>query len=270
MDIPNEYKKNLYMGSLALLVVLSLFFAMRFLSEVKSYTSRGSGDANVITLSGHGEVQAVPDIASIYFTVETSSATQGTASEEVNKKTKNIIDFLKTSGVEEKDIKTENYNSYPKYSNPEVCPMYYPIDGGVPPCRGGESKVVGYTVSQSVSVKVRKVDDASKIIDGINKIGVNNMSGPNFTIDDEDALKAEARREAIADARTKAEALAKDLGIKLGRVSNFSENTGGYYPMFSKVGYEMDGSARNQSAPAELPKGENTISSDVTISYEIR
>src|SRR3989344_440765 len=259
MEIPEEHKKNLYRAALSFLVVLTLLFAVKFLSELRAYGRMGSAEVNTITLSGHGEVKAVPDVATVYFTVESSKATQAESSTEVNNKIAKILEFLKTSGVEEKDIKTEGYTSYPKYSYTQIkCPMGSP-EFGTYDCVDRNQVITGYTVSQSITVKVRKVDDASKIIDGINKIGVNNMSGPNFTIDDEDALKAEARREAIADARTKAEALAKDLGIKLGRVSNFSENTGGYYPMFSKVGYEMDGSARNQSAPAELPKGENTI-----------
>ncbi len=221
---------------------------------------------NTISFSGHGEVQAVPDIATIYFTVEASKGTQGEASDEVNTKTKKILDFIKSSGVAERDIKTEGYNSYPKYSNPEVCPMYYG-QGIMPPCRVGESKIIGYTVSQSITVKVRKVDDASKVIDGINKIGVTNMSGPNLTIDNEDTLKAEARQKAIDDAKAKAKELASQLGVHLEKISNFSE--GGNYPI-------MYGKAEAMSAdsvapvPSQIPKGENTISSDVTITYEIR
>ena len=267
MDILNEYKKNLYMASLAFLVVLTLLFAVRFLSELKSYGSRGSGEANVITLSGHGEVQAVPDIASVYFTISKDAKTVKEAQDAVAKIEKSAVDFLKQNGVEEKDIKTENASFYPKY---EYRKLTVPCDEfGCPPSSGKEV-IVGYTASESISVKVRNTDDAGKIIQGLGSLGVSNLNGPNFTIDDEDTLKAEARREAIADAKAKAQALAQDLGIRLGRIANFSENGGGYYPMVSKVGYEMDGAVRNMAAPAELPKGENTISSDVTISYEIR
>src|SRR3989344_6099950 len=266
-----EYIKNLYRASLVFIVILSLFFAVKLLAEFRAYGMMGSSEANTITLSGHGEVEAVPDIASVYFTVESSKGTQSAASSEVNTKTKNILDFLKSSGVEEKDIKTEGYNSYPKYSNPEACPVYYEGETRImPPCPGGEYKIVGYTVSQSINVKIRKVDDASKVIDGINKIGVTNMSGPNFTIDNEDDLKAQARKEAIEDAKEKAKVLSRDLGVRLGRVASFSES-GNYYPYYATANLYKAEDATQSSAPLpELPKGENTISSDVTITYEIR
>ena len=227
----------------------------------------GDEDRNTITVSGHGEVQAVPNIATVYFTVESSKTTQKESSDEVNTKAKQVIDFLKSNGVAEKDIKTENYNSYPKYSNPTPCPVYY--DRVMPPCNQGESKIIGYTVSQSVTVKVRKVDDASKIIDGINKIGVTNMSGPTLSIDDEDGLKAEARKEAINNAKAKAKVLSRDLGVRLGKISSFNENSS-YYPMYSSGAVMMKDSMESAPVPSEIPKGENTISSDVTITYEIR
>ncbi|HEY4494464.1 MAG TPA: SIMPL domain-containing protein [Candidatus Paceibacterota bacterium] len=259
-------QNKLYKAGFVLLIILSAYFGIRALAELKTLNTAGNKEANTITLSGHGEVSAVPDIAGVYFTVESSKATQAASSDEVNTKTKKILDFLKSNGVAEKDIKTEGYNSYPKYSNGEPCPLYYVEGGMMPPCRT-ESKIVGYTVSQSVSVKIRKVDDASKIIDGINKIGVSNMSGPNFTIDDEDALKAEARKKAIAEAKTKAEILADDLGVRLGRVTSFTESGNGIYPMMYAGKATLDSAA---TPVPELPKGENTISSDVTITYEIR
>jgi len=267
MDIPNKYISNLYKALLALFIILSVFFAVKVLAELKSYGTLGNKEKNTITLSGHGEVQAVPDLATIYFTVEGSKDTQAAASDEVNTKTKKVLDLLKSSGVEEKDIKTEGYNSYPKYSNPEPCP--FAPNGIMLPCfSSGESKIIGYTVYQSVSVKIRKADDASKIIDGINKIGVTNMSGPNFTIDDEEAFKREARKEAIEDAKEKARILADDLGVDLGRIASFSES-GNYYPVYGMGEAYKTLDSITSPAPAILPAGENTISADVTITYEI-
>ena len=267
MEIPNQYIKNLYKIVLVFFVILSLFFAVKLLAEWRSYNMMGSNEANTITLSGHGEVSAVPDIATVNFSIESSEVTQASASEKVNTKTKSVLDFMKSSGIADKDIKTDNYSSYPKYSNPEPCPVYYQM-GIMPPCRVGESKIIGYTVSQGITVKIRKVDNVSKVIDGINKIGVTNMSGPNFTIDDEEELQAEARKKAIDDAREKAKVLARDLGVSLGRIANFSES-GNYPIMYAKTAM-MDSVTSETPTPAQIPKGENTISSDVTITYEIR
>jgi uncharacterized protein YggE len=266
MEIPQQYVRNIYKAFFVLLIVLCAFFAVKIMAEVRSYGMIGSSDTHTITLSGHGEVNASPDIASVNLTIESSASPQSAASDSVNTKTAKILEFLKSSGVDDKDIKTDNYSSFPKYSYPEPCPVY--ANGSVPPCRQSESKIVGYTVSQGITVKIRKADDVSKIIDGINKIGVTSMYGPNFTFDDPDKLQADARKEAIKDAREKAENLADDLGVRLGRIVSYSE--GGYGgPMY--YAKDMAVSANAGSAPApSIPKGENTLTSDVSITYEIK
>ena len=104
---------------------------------------------------------------------------------------------------------------------------------------------------------------------GLGTIGVTNLSGPNFAIDDEDALKAEARKLAIDEAKSKAKILAKDLDVSLVKIVDFSES-GNYPMMYSNKLSMMEDGAYSAPASAQLPKGENTISSDVTITYEIR
>ena len=97
------------------------------------------------------------------------------------------------------------------------------------------------------------------------------MSSLNFTIDDEEELKREARREAINDAEKKARELAKDLGVRIIRVVNFSES-GGYPPIarFAVAeSFALDDGARGAPAP-EIPVGESKITSRVSITYEIR
>ena len=76
--------------------------------------------------------------------------------------------------------------------------------------------------------------------------------------------------QAIEDAKEKAKVLSRDLGVRLGRVASFSES-GNYYPYYATANLYKAEDATQSSAPLpELPKGENTISSDVTITYEIR
>lgn len=279
MEIPNQYVKNLYKVSLAFLIVLSLFFAVKLLAEFRSYGMMGSSEANTITLTGHGEVTAVPDIASVYFTISKDAKTVKEAQDAVAVIEKKALDLLKAKGVADKDIKTADASFYPKYEYKRaICP---PIPMGVPSsgvessmpspyyCPPGKQIITGYTASESITVKIRNTLDVSAIMQGLGTTGVSNLSGPNFTIDDEDGLKAEARKKAIADAREKAEVLAKDLGVRLGRVANFSES-GNYYPMYYAKDAMMGRGETSAPSPAEIPKGENTISSDVTITYEIR
>ncbi len=267
----DQNKTKLYKVLYILVIILVAYVAIKIFSEIKKDSLLGqSSEPATISFTGHGEVTAAPDIASISFSIESSLSTQSASSDVVNTKAAKVIDFLKSSGVAEKDIKTDNYSSYPKYSNPEPCIYSMSQGQAVSPCRGGgESKIIGYTVSENISAKIRKVDDASKVIDGINKIGVTNMSGPNFTIDDEDALTVQARKEAIDDARTKAQSLAKDLGVHLVRISSFSENGNGG-PIYYAKAAMMDSAGSSAPVPSSTPAGENTISSDVTITYEIR
>ncbi len=267
MEIPNQYIKNIYRIAFAFLVIISLFFVVKLLAELRNYGAMGSSNANTITLSGHGEVTAVPDIANIYFTISKDAKTVKEAQDAVALIEKKALDLLKSKGVAEKDIKTSDASFYPKYDYSQtVCPRAVDTISYCPP---GKQVITGYTASESITVKIRKTDDASVIMQGLGTTGVSNLSGPNFTIDDEDGLKADARKKAIDDAREKAEALAEDLGVRLGRIASFSE--GGSYggPIYYAKDAMMEQSSG--SAPrAELPKGENTISSDVTITYEIR
>ena len=265
MEIPNLYKRNLYFTSLVFLIILSLYFAVRFLSEFKSYGMMGSKEVSTVTLSGHGEVTAVPDIANVYFTISKDSKTVKEAQALVAEVEKKSLDFLKENNVLEKDIKTSNASFYPKYEyqyGKVICNEF-----GCPPSPG-KNVIVGYTASESITVKVRNTDDVGKIMQGLGTLGVSDLNGPNFSIDNEDGLKAEARKKAIDDAKDKAKVLAKDLGVRLGKITSFSESGNYPMPMYAKA--MMAEGVSDSSAPAEIPKGENTISSDVSITYEIR
>ncbi|MES3032266.1 MAG: SIMPL domain-containing protein [Patescibacteria group bacterium] len=264
---------NLYKAGLAFLIILSVFvLAKTFFPRGGMHGAKGDV-ANTITLSGHGEVTAVPDIANVYFTISKDAATVKDAQAGVAVIEKKALDFLKSKGVADKDIKTADASFYPKYEyNQAVCPM---DSGGVTMgkaspyyCPSGRQVLTGYTASESITVKIRNTDDAGAIMQGLGSTGVSNLSGPNFAIDDEDALKAEARRKAIDDAREKAEILAKDLGVRLGKIASFQEGGGYGGPIYYAKDAMLESAA--SPAPAVIPKGENTISSDVTITYEIR
>lgn len=269
MENLTKEKSNLMKAGAMLLIIASVYLLVRVFSDIKNYGNSGSSDVNIITLSGHGEVQAVPDIANIYFSISKDAKTVKEAQELVAKIEKASIDFLKESKVEDKDIKADNASFYPKYEYKyDVKSMMPCNEYGCPP-QTGRNVIVGYTASESITVKIRNTDDVGAIMQGLGTLGVTNLNGPSFAIDKEDDLKAEARKKAIIEAKKKAETLAKDLGVSLGKVVSFTEG-GNYYPspmMYGKTAMMEDSAA---GAPAVIPKGENTIFSDVTISYEIR
>ncbi len=265
MDIPEQNKKRIGQALFTLLVILSAYFAIKIIGEIKKNSMLGeSTTPATISFSGHGEVTAVPDIATIYFTISKDASTVKDAQAGVVMIEKKALDVLKAKGVEDKDIKTADASFSPKYDYGTPC---YP--GIKVPCGVSDSpKIIGYTASESITVKIRKTEDAGAIVQELGSVGVSNLNGPNFTIDNEDGLKAQARKKAIDDAKTKAEALADDLGVSLGKIASFSEN-GSTPTMYAAKAMALD-SAVSAPAPAQLPKGENTITSDVTITYEIK
>lgn len=266
----NESVTNLLQSKTAR-VILTLFAVLvcilllvKTMHQYRKYTLAGSGTSatNTITVTGESEVFAVPDIATFTYTVTELAKTVPVAQKAATEKANKAVEFLKKSGVAEKDIQTTGYNISPQYdyvSSP--CTQYG--------CAGGKQVFKGYEVSQTVSVKVRKIEDAGTVLAGIGELSVTNLSGLQFTVDKQDDFVAEARKKAIKEAKEKAEVLADDLGVSIVRVVNFSE--GGDYPRpyYAKTMMADSAMGMGGSAP-EISVGENKISSSVSITYEIR
>ncbi len=276
MENLSKEKSKLIKVAVVLLVLLSAYVATKIISEVKGFNYIGGGApaSNVISFDGKGEVSAVPNLATISFTINDTEKDLKSAQDKVTAKEKAALAFLDSQKIDKKDIKTENYNSYPQYEYlNSICPTYQLDTGsGMMPryCPPGKQTLTGYTVSENISVKVHDLSKAGDIVKGIGAVGVSEISGPNFSIDKEEELKAQARKMAIDEAKTKAEVLARDLGVHLVRIVNFSEN-GNYPIMYGGAMMSADKGVSSQSAPApELPTGENKITSNVTITYEIR
>jgi hypothetical protein len=249
----------------AALGVLALFLLAATVGELKSLRFIGSGVAatNTISVSGDGEVFAVPDTATFSVTLQEEAKDVKAAQDVATKKGNEIITYLKAQGIDEKDIQTTDYSVYPQYDyTNSVC------SGGY--CPPGKQVLRGFQVSQTLTVKVRETKKAGELLSGVGSRGVSSVSGLNFTIDDQDALEAEARDKAIAKAKTKAEVLAKSLGVRIVRVVGFSEGGGGG-PIYYAKAMMADGRGGAESAPSpEIPTGQNKITSNVTVTYEVR
>jgi uncharacterized protein YggE len=248
----------------AVAIVLVAFLAVQTINGLKAYNYIGTGSAqNTISVTGDGEVFATPDIATFTWSVTETGANVKDAQTKATTKVNAALESLKQNGIEEKDIKTVNFNANPKYEfTQSVCTSFS--------CPPSKQTLVGYEVTQSVSVKVRAVDNAGKVIDGVTSAGVSEVSSLSFTVDDQDALIAQARGEAIKKAKAKAKVLAKDLDVDLVRIVSFSDGNG--YP--TPIMYKMDAmtlqAGREASVAPSLPTGENKITSNVTITYEVR
>lgn len=257
---------------LAVLALLALFLAIQSVAAFKGWRYIGAGvnATNVISVSGHGEALSVPDIATFTFSVTSQKATVAAAQTDATTKINTITSYLKGAGVDEKDIQTSDYSVYPQYEySQSVCPAA--SAGGVAVyCPPGKQVLKGYEVRQTTTVKVRDTAKAGDLLTGVGGKGATEVSGLNFTFDNPDQVQNEARNKAIANAKTKAETLARSLGVSLVRVVSFNEN--GYpSPMYygKEMAVGMGGDAVAQTAPA-ISVGQNKVTSDVSITYEIR
>ncbi len=250
--------------AIAFLVVATIFVGAKAVNALMNFDTIAAPPTNVVSVTGEGKVSAVPDIASISFTVSEDANTSAQAQDAATKKMNTALKLLEGLGIDDKDVKTSSYVISPRYSNQQPC---YPDR----PCVYGEQKIIGYSASQTVEVKVREIDNAGKVLSALGEAGAQNLYGPNFTIDDPEELKTEARKQAIEEARAHAKQLASDLGVRIVRVVNYSEN-GGYPPM--PYYYKGVENAVGSAAPARdgvtLPAGENEIVVSVSITYEIR
>ena len=274
--------KRIQVAAIITLSALSLFLLVQAISGLKQYSLLDNQNQNVITVSGTGDVYAKADIANISFSVDEVDKTVALAQQKATDKNNKVIDFLKQNGVDEKDIKTTGYNINPKYeygSVPCAQPMSANVSSGIqvpsptptyivcPP--SSKQTLVGYEVTESVDVKLRDITKSGDILAGIGKLNVSNVSGLSFTIDNEDSLKADARKIAIDDAKSKAQKIADDLGTSLGKVTSFYEN--GDAPMYydSKASVMGLGGAVAPAAAPQIATGQNKITVNVSVSYKL-
>jgi uncharacterized protein YggE len=212
---------------------------------------------NTITVSETGTVYTKPDLAIASFSVVTEEKTVARAMEKNTKKMNDVVSFIKEQGVEEKDLKTTTFNISPRYE-------WYDSDN-----YSGKRVLVGYEVRQTLEVKIRDLNNIGTIIEGGTSVGANEVSDLQFTVDKQDELKKQAREEAISKAKAKAEELAKQLGVRLVKISNFSESTDlPYYVNLKESALGIGGGDAVPATP-QIETGENKIEVQVSITYEI-
>ncbi len=251
----NYWPRKILIGALILLAVGWVFCGHR-----GGDFRNNNLQKDTITVSGKGEVVVTPDIATVSFGVTAENLDVAKAQTEATTKMNGIIDLLKSKGVNEKDIKLTNYNIYPRYDYTQTTAIY-PYTG--------KQVLAAYVVSQTVEVKIRDISKAGEILSGVGTLKVTDVSGLNFTVDKEDAVKDEARALAITDAKDQAKILAKNLGVRLVKITAFSE--GGNYPVYAMNKSMALGMGGADAAIApQVPMGENKITSNVSITYEIR
>ena len=236
-----------------------IVFALSTVWFVASY-SKATEPASFrsFTVIGEGSITTIPDIAEFSFGVITQGGIDLAQTQDENtRETNAAIAFLKKEGIEEKDITTKTYQVSPRY-------QYYSCSGEKDPCPPPE--IVGYTVQQTVEVRVRDFSVIGGLLAGVVKNGANNVSQLSFTIDDPTQVQNEARKEAIERAKEKAQALAKAAGFRVGRLLSIQEGAV-LSPRYDFVSLEA---ARGEAPVPSIEPGSQEVSITMILKYEIR
>ena len=240
--IPKELK-------LVLAVLLSVFLFTLIVSE--GFEIRNSlRSKETIIFTGEGKAIGIPNVASLTFSVITERATAKEVMNENAEKMNKVISFVKESGVDEKDVKTQAFFLSPRYDWFE-----------------GKRVFRGYELTSTLLVKVRDLTKISDIIDGAVSRGANQVGSIQFVIDDPEKLKEEARVKAIENAKEKAQSIAQATGLKLGKIISFTEISTSPPPIPRQFG--LGGALEETTAP-DIEKGSLEIKVNVSLTFELK
>lgn len=252
----NPEKAKVYFWPLLNLVLAAVFVnIVLFVMPMLSRLADSFQSVRTIAVSAEGKTVVSPDLAQFSFSVVTQGQNPETIVDGNNRKVSAAIEFVKSQGVEAKDIKTSGYNLSPDYQYDENTRRNY---------------IVGYTITQSVNVKVRDFAKLPKLLAGLTPVGVNQISGISFTIEDLDKVLGEARKQAFERARAKAIMMASASGVRLGRVVNVSEYGGGPGPIPYYGRTEAFGKGGDMIAAPTIEPGTEEVQVQVSIVYELR
>lgn len=258
----------------------------------------GSVQSSGIWVTGTGNVSVKPDLALVYLGVQADGTTVAEARDKAASAMQSVMDALKALGIADNDIQTQYFSIQPKYSygqvqrcvdgsgvvTPPVAPNAgtsssgsagatgaAPSDMPLPPkCYTDSQQVlVGYTVTNQVTVKVRNLDSVSKVVDNAAQAGgdvirVNNVS---FTVENDDAARSQARELAVKEALAKAQQLAELTNVTLGKLQYLSESYAS-----TPIPYATRDAAMGASAPAvptPISEGQLTVTATVQAGFAI-
>lgn len=215
------------------------------------------------SVDGEANIDTALDIATFTASVVTEGGKDVAEIQKQNgEKMNNINAYLKEQGVEKKDLQTSQYSLNPRYSYSNC------VGGGVCP----PPAITGYTLNQSLTVKVRNLDTIGTLLSGIVEKGANSVSGVTFTADDDTDSKQDARKEAIAKAQKKAQEIARAGNFRVGKLISLYEDSG-VMPMDAGYGGLGMGGAvaeMKSAVPSVIEPGTRSGKLRVTLTFEIR
>lgn len=240
----------------AAILIVAAFLTNLFWRSTPTTAHNENGERpRLISVSGQGEAYGTPDQATISAGVVSEGTTAQAALAQNSTAMTQVIDGLKKLGVEEKHIQTSNFSVSPKY------PPYVPNQPEQP------RRIIGYEVSNTVTVLVKDLAKMGPMLDQIIQLGANSVGGINFSISDTKTLMKRARETAVADAKMRAETYAAAAGVKVGKVIQISEQSA-VVPV--PVAYRMSADVAPVPAPPPpIAAGQQEINTTVSIVFAI-
>lgn len=251
-----RWRENPVVAGLLVLLLVALigYVGLKARNTMVEYKTIGTPAAqnHTFTIDGDGRVSGKPTLGQIDLGLLSEGTEVATVQTDNTQKVNAITAGLKAMGISADDIQTSNYSISPKYDY-----------------TNGSSKLVGYTVSQSLTVKVRDMTKLGAVLAKAGQLGSNQVNGVSFTIDDPTELKQQARKKALENARTKAQELADALGVEIVRVVSFSESSGQNVPQpyYRTMAEGMGG---GPAAVPDIQTGSLDVQSQVSVTFEIR
>ncbi|MDO8486624.1 MAG: SIMPL domain-containing protein [Candidatus Staskawiczbacteria bacterium] len=247
----NKIEPPKKMITLATVLVISIV-GFLILKTVYNFQTLPQNYPQEIVVMGEGKTFIKPDIALVSLGVKTEANKSVDAVNQNNEKMNAVTQAIKDLGVDEKDIKTSAYNLYPVYDYTESGRIFK-----------------GYSLDQQISVKIKDFNKISDVLDKATSLGANTISDLQFTVDDLEKARADARAQAIDQAKAKAVILANQAGLKIIKLVNISE---GYQPSPQPM-YGMGGGIntleKSDIAPSIQP-GQSEINTTIYLTYRVR
>lgn len=218
-------------------------------AQANSATVSGGEIINTISVSSRGEVTVLPDVGYISLGIETKDPDVKAAENENSTIMDKIMKALKEFDIEDTDIKTVGYNIYPQYEERD------------------DEKPTNYVVHNTVEVTVKKLEDMSGIIDAAVEAGANRTNSIRFDVLDREDSYNEALKDAIANARARAEVLAEAAGLKIVGIVTINENSSSPRYYYAEASYAK-GMDMDEAVPS-ISTGDMEITANVAVTFEV-
>ncbi len=240
------------MKAAAAFAVMATFAAPTVAAAQEPQISVPAVQGTLLSVAAEGMVEGRPDMAVINLGVTTEGQTAQAALQENARRMTALTQALRRAGIAERDIQTSNVSVYPQQVYGE----------------GQAPRITGYQANNTVTAKVRNVDNTGRVIDAAVGAGGNTVNGVSFAYQNPDAQLDAARRDAIQEARRRADLYASALNMRVHRIVAVSE-LGGFHPPIVPVAMERlqaaDGAASTPVSPGEIETRVN-----VNVTFELR